>query len=32
MRKHVAAQIDPAKIKKGDLKGFISCVTEEFEY
>lgn len=32
MRKIVAAQIDPHKIKKGDMRGYISCVTEEFEY
>jgi hypothetical protein len=32
IRKAVAAQIDPAKIKKGDKRGLITCVTEEFEY
>jgi len=32
MRKIVAAQIDPLKIKEGDMRGYISCVTEEFEY
>lgn len=32
IRKIVAAQIDPLKIKAGDMRGYISCVTEEFEY
>ena len=32
IRKIVAAQIDPVKIKAGDQTGYISCVTEEFEY
>jgi len=32
IRKIVAAQIDPAKIRKGDKTGYIACVTEEFEY
>jgi len=32
IRKIVAAQIDPAKLKAGDTTGHISCVTEEFEY
>jgi len=32
IRKVVAAQIDPLKIKAGDMRGYISCVTEEFEY
>ena len=32
IRKIVAAQIDPHKIKTGDLTGHISCITEEFEY
>lgn len=32
IRKYVAAQIDPIKIKKGDMTGYITCVTEEFEY
>lgn len=32
IRKMVAAQINPAKIKKGDMTGYIACVTEEFEY
>ena len=32
MRKVVAAQINPQKIKAGDMRGYISCVTEEFEY
>ncbi|KAF9644193.1 hypothetical protein BDM02DRAFT_3122293 [Thelephora ganbajun] len=32
IRKIVAAQIDPSKIKVGDMRGYISCITEEFEY
>lgn len=28
----VAAQIDPAKLKRGDATGSISCVMKGFEY
>ncbi|THH11576.1 hypothetical protein EW146_g7990 [Bondarzewia mesenterica] len=32
MRKLVAAQIDPARIRRGDMSGSISFVSEEFAY
>jgi hypothetical protein len=32
IRKIVAAQLSPEKIKAGDKTGLIECVTEEFEY
>ena len=32
IRKIIVAQIDPVKIKASDQAGYISCVTEEFEY
>jgi hypothetical protein len=31
-RKIVAAQIDPEKIARGDLTGYISLSAEDFEY
>jgi len=32
VRKYVAAQIDPAKIRRGDMRGSITLVAEDFEY
>ena len=32
VRKTVAAQIDPGRIRRGDLSGAISLVSEEFGY
>lgn len=31
-RKVIAAQIDPHRIRRGDLRGIISLASEEFEY
>ncbi|KAF7976337.1 hypothetical protein HWV62_7072 [Athelia sp. TMB] len=32
VRKIIAAKIDPARIRHGDMRGMISLVSEEFEY
>ncbi|TFK55046.1 hypothetical protein OE88DRAFT_1717113 [Heliocybe sulcata] len=32
MRKAIAAEINPARIRRGDMRGMISLVSEEFEY
>jgi hypothetical protein len=32
IRKSIAAQIDPARIRRGDRRGYIDIVSEEFEY
>ena len=32
VRKAVAAQIDPARIRLGDMRGSIALVAEDFEY
>jgi len=32
IRKIIAAKIDPARIRHGDMRGMISLVSEEFEY
>ncbi|CAL1704471.1 unnamed protein product [Somion occarium] len=32
MRKSIAAQIDPARIRRGDMRGHIALVAEDFEY
>ncbi|GBE82153.1 hypothetical protein SCP_0405330 [Sparassis crispa] len=32
MRKAIAAQIDPARIARGDMRGLISMISEDFEY
>ncbi|KAL0946860.1 hypothetical protein HGRIS_013027 [Hohenbuehelia grisea] len=32
VRKSIAAQIDPARIRRGDSRGFINLVSEDFEY
>ncbi|KAF9242136.1 hypothetical protein BU15DRAFT_87038 [Melanogaster broomeanus] len=32
VRKIIAAQIDPARIRRGDMRGSIALVSEEFEY
>lgn len=32
VRKSVAAQIDPSRIQRGDERGFVDLVSEEFEY
>jgi hypothetical protein len=32
MRKAVAAQIEPLRIRRGEKSGFIDLVAEEFEY
>jgi len=32
VRKTIASQIDPARIRKGDLRGSVALVSEEFEY
>ena len=32
MRKIVAAQIDPGRIKRGDMRGSIALFSEEFSY
>ncbi|KAF8447432.1 hypothetical protein L210DRAFT_3391034 [Boletus edulis BED1] len=32
VRKIVAAQIDPGRVRKGDMRGSITLVSEEFEY
>ncbi|KAF8843639.1 hypothetical protein BDN67DRAFT_1025275 [Paxillus ammoniavirescens] len=32
VRKIIAAQIDPARIRRGDMRGSITLVSEEFEY
>lgn len=32
MRKHVATQINPARVRRGDLRGSITIVLEDFEY
>ncbi|TCD71873.1 hypothetical protein EIP91_000005 [Steccherinum ochraceum] len=32
MRKHIAAQINPERIRQGDMRGSIALVAEDFEY
>lgn len=32
VRKIIAAQIDPSRIRRGDMRGMIALVSEEFEY
>ncbi len=32
MRKVVAAQIDPQKVRRGDMRGSIALFSEEFSY
>lgn len=32
VRKVIAAQIDPGRIRRGDMRGSITLVSEEFEY
>ena len=32
MRKVVAAQIDPERVRRGDMRGLISIFAEEFSY
>ena len=32
VRKIVAAQIDPGRIRRGDMRGSIALISEEFEY
>ncbi|KAG0707711.1 ferric reductase like transmembrane component-domain-containing protein [Suillus ampliporus] len=32
VRKIIAAQIDPARVRRGDMRGSITLVSEEFEY
>jgi hypothetical protein len=32
VRKIIAAKIDPARIRRGDMRGMIALVSEEFEY
>ena len=32
VRKIVAAQIDPQKVKRGDMRGSIALFSEEFSY
>ncbi|KAF4608493.1 hypothetical protein EYR40_000838 [Pleurotus pulmonarius] len=32
VRKEIAKQIDPAKIRRGDMSGFIDLVSEEFDF
>ncbi|THH33845.1 hypothetical protein EUX98_g258 [Antrodiella citrinella] len=32
MRKHVAALISPQRIRRGDMRGYIALVAEDFEY
>jgi hypothetical protein len=32
VRKIIAAKIDPARIRRGDMRGMITLVSEEFEY
>ena len=32
MRKHVAEKIDPGRVARGDLRGSIDFIAEDFEY
>ncbi|EEB94161.1 hypothetical protein MPER_07072 [Moniliophthora perniciosa FA553] len=32
VRKAVAKQIDPEKVRKGDARGYIDLISEEFEF
>ena len=32
VRKTIAAQINPSRIRRGDMRGMIALVSEEFEY